>query len=116
MIKNYQSKKKNFTMVTESVLNFLVSVRRLPPLSELTGDEERLLFELKALQDAGVDLTVTGVYKLLQGKSGSTAYRNLTGLKEKGLVDVAVDEQDGRRRNIAFTLTAERLFRQFANR
>ncbi len=102
-------------MVAQSVLNFLVSVRRLPPLSELTGDEERLLFELKALQDSGVDLTVAGVYKLLQGKSGSTAYRNLTGLKEKGLVDVAVDGQDGRKRNIAFTLTAERLFRQFAN-
>lgn len=103
-------------MVTKSVLNFLVTVRRLPPLNELTGDEERLLFELKAMQDAGVDLTMTDIYKLLQGKSGSTAYRNLTGLKEKGLVDVAVDEQDGRKRNITFTLTAERLFRQFANR
>ena len=33
----------------ERLLNFLVSIRRLPPLSELSGDEERMLFELRAL-------------------------------------------------------------------
>ncbi|MEN9393751.1 MAG: hypothetical protein RLZZ104_2094, partial [Pseudomonadota bacterium] len=30
-------------------INFLVSLRRLPPLSKLSGDEERMLFELRLL-------------------------------------------------------------------
>lgn len=33
------------------IINLLVSLRQVPPLSELTGDEERLLFQLKALFD-----------------------------------------------------------------
>jgi DNA-binding MarR family transcriptional regulator len=93
------------------LLNLLVSLRQLPPLSELTGDEERLLFQLKALFDAQGALSVADVYDLIHGKSGTTAYRQLMRLKEKGLVVVEVDAGDKRRRHIQFTALADSVFR-----
>lgn len=92
------------------LLNLLVSLRQLPPLSELTGDEERLLFQLKALLDRQGALSVTDVYDLIGGKSGTTAYRQLMRLKEKGLVVVEVDDSDKRRRHVHFTDLANNVF------
>jgi DNA-binding MarR family transcriptional regulator len=93
------------------LLNLLVSLRQLPPLSELTGDEERLLFQLKALFDQQGALSVLDVYDLVEGKSGTTAYRLLMSLKEKGLVVVEVNDADKRRRHIHFTDLASNVFR-----
>jgi len=93
-----------------NLVNLLVALRRLPPLGTLTGDEERLLFELKALEDNEETLTVSHVYDLLEGKSGSTSYRNLTSLKEKGLVSISSDPNDGRKRFISFTPSADGVF------
>lgn len=31
----------------QRLLNFMIALRRMPPLSELSGDEERLLFEIR---------------------------------------------------------------------
>ncbi len=59
------------------VINLLVGLRRLPPLSELTGEEERLLFELKSLYDEQGFLSVSDAYDLISGKSATTSYRNL---------------------------------------
>lgn len=91
------------------LINLLVSLRRVPPLSELTGDEERLLFELKIIFDRQGDISVTDVYSL-GGKSGITAYRQLMSLKEKGLVVVEVNEADKRRRHVHFTDLAKNVF------
>lgn len=93
------------------IINLLVSLRQVPPLSELTGDEERLLFQLKALFDRQGSLSVLDVYDLGGGKSGTTAYRQLMGLKEKGLVVVEVDAADKRRRHVHFTNLANNVFR-----
>ena len=93
------------------LLNLLVSLRQLPPLSELTGDEERLLFQLKALFDKQGSLSVLDVYDLAGGKSGTTAYRHLMSLKEKGLVVVEVDVADKRRRHVHFTILANNVFK-----
>ena len=93
------------------LLNLLVSLRQLPPLPELTGDEERLLFQLKALFDRQGALSVLDVYDLIGGKSGTTAYRQLMSLKEKGLVVIEVDEADKRRRYVHFTDLANNVFR-----
>ena len=92
------------------LINLLVSLRRLPPLSELTGEQERLLFELKMLHDRKGSLTVADVYDLAKGKSAATSYRNLVALKEKGLLDVQVDNDDRRKRCVNFTSTARNLF------
>ena len=93
-----------------NLVNLLVALRRLPPLGTLTGDEERLLFELKSLKDSDGALTVSHVYDLLAGKSGSTSYRILTSLKEKGLVSISTDPNDGRKRFISFTPKADAIF------
>ena len=93
-----------------NLVNLLVALRRLPPLGTLTGDEERLLFELKALEDSEETLTVSHVYDLLEDKSGSTSYRILTSLKEKGLVSISSDPNDGRKRLISFTPSADSVF------
>lgn len=92
------------------LVNFLVSLRLLPPLSELNGEEERLLFALYAMREQRGELSVSDVYDLNGGKSGSTAYRNLMSLKDKGLVHVTVDQSDKRKRRVTFTPSAERLF------
>lgn len=92
------------------LINFLVALRRLPPLSELSGEEERILFELKAVWDREGALSVSDVYDLGEGKSSSTSYRMLMGLKDKGLVDISVDESDKRKRHVKFTPVANKLF------
>ena len=99
---------------TIKLINFLVSLRRLPPLSELSGEEERLLFELHEIWETKGDLSVSDVYELGGGKSASTAYRNLVSLKDKGLVDVAIDDGDKRKRNVTFTKSAKQLFAAMA--
>lgn len=98
----------------ERLLNFLVGIRRLPPLSELSGDEERMLFELRALWQQRGALTVADAYDLAQGSSSITSYRRLVALKDKGLLDIAVMEDDRRKRTVKFTSVAEDLFSRLA--
>lgn len=95
---------------TVKVINFMVSLRRLPPLSELTGDQERLLFELYEIRERSGEISVSDVYGLGGGKSASTAYRTLVSLKDKGMVDVSVDGNDKRKREVCFTTLAKQLF------
>jgi hypothetical protein len=92
------------------LLNFMVSLRRLPPLSELSGDEERMLFELRVLWEKQGALSVADVYGLGIKQSDSTSYRQLIALKNKGLLAISVAEVDKRRRDVIFTKTAEDLF------
>lgn len=92
------------------LLNFMVNLRRLPPLSELSGDEERMLFELRALWDTQGALTVADVYDLGINQSASTSYRQLVSLKDKGLLEISVAEDDKRKRDVGFTKAAEDLF------
>lgn len=95
-------------------INLLTAMRRLPPLSELTGDEERMLFELKLLHEQKGALSVADVYDLARGKSPTTAYRQLMGLKDKGFVKVTLAENDKRKRDVTFTPTAIELFTELA--
>lgn len=92
------------------LVNFLVALRQLPPLADLSGDEERLLFQLQSIWESRGELSVSDVYALGSGKSASTAYRYLISLKEKGMIDIKVDLSDKRRRNITFTKASQQLF------
>ncbi|MFD1766680.1 hypothetical protein ACFSAG_07475 [Sphingorhabdus buctiana] len=96
--------------MTIRLVNFLVGLRRLPPLSELTGDEERMLFELRLLWSTQGSLSVADVYDLVTSQSASTSYRQLMALKKKGLVNIEVSGEDRRKRKISFTKLAENLF------
>jgi DNA-binding MarR family transcriptional regulator len=92
------------------LISFMVSLRRLPPLSELTGEEERLLFELYEIWERNGEISVSDVYGLGRGKSASTAYRTFISLKDKGMIDVSVDDNDKRKREVSFTNLARQLF------
>lgn len=94
----------------QRLLNFLVGLRQLPPLSELSGDEERMLFELRALWENRGALTVADAYGLGGQTSPATAYRRLVALRDKGLVDITVMADDRRKRAVRFTPSAESLF------
>lgn len=97
------------------LLNFMVSLRRLPPLSQLSGDQERMLFELRALWEKKRSLSVADVYDLGAGHSASTSYRQLIALKDKGLLNISVAADDGRKRDVTFTKAAEALFSALAS-
>lgn len=98
----------------QKLINFLVAVRRMPPLSDLTGDEERMLFELYALAQEKNPLVVTDVYKIPGFNSRSTCYRTLVALREKGIVDFDACDEDRRKRHVRFTSAAEHIFQSFA--
>lgn len=91
-------------------INLLTAMRRLPPLSELSGDEERLLFELKVRFLEQGAFSVSEIYDLAQGKSAATAYRHLVSLKDKGLLEINQEKDDKRKRKVTFTKTAQDLF------
>lgn len=97
-----------------TLINFLVAARRLPPLSELTGDEERMLFELYALAERKARIFVTDVYALDARKSASACYRTLLGLRDKGLVDFDADDRDKRKKSVIFTPRAAKVLQAFA--
>ena len=58
--------------------------------------------------------SVADAYDLGAGSSSITSYRRLMALKEKGLVDIAVMEDDRRKRTVTFTAVAEDLFSRLA--
>jgi DNA-binding MarR family transcriptional regulator len=95
------------------LINFLVSLRRLPPLSELSGEEERMLFELYALAQEKDPILVTDVYGLSGFGSRSTGYRTLVALREKGVVEFEANDPDRRKRHVRFTETADNIFKAF---
>jgi len=98
----------------QRLLNFIIALRRLPPLSELSGEEERMLFEMRQVWEYQGSLSVSDVYGMVSGKSPSTAYRLATALRDKGLVEILVAETDKRGREIRFTSKAEYLFQKLA--
>lgn len=98
----------------QRLLNFMIALRRLPPLSELSGEEERMLFEMRQAWEYQGTLTVSDVYSMANGKSPSTAYRLATALRDKGLVEIMVTQADKRGREIRFTSKAEYLFDKLA--
>lgn len=93
------------------LLNLLNILRKLPPLSELSGDQERMLFALRELYEQKESLSVSDVYGLIASQSATTSFRQLVALKEAGLVDIAVSATDRRLRVVTFTQKAEDFFR-----
>ncbi|MFM7028737.1 MAG: winged helix DNA-binding protein [Chakrabartia sp.] len=82
-------------------------------MSELEGEEERLLFELYLLTQQDKAVPMADVYDLLGKKSRSTSYRTLVALREKGLVEFAMDGVDKRKRFVTFTDRAHLVFKAF---
>ena len=94
----------------EHLINLMVQLRRTAPLSGLTGDEERLLFELYVMAQAHSQILVTDVYQCPGFGSRSSSYRTLVSLREKDIVAFDVDETDRRKRRVTFTDAAQIIF------
>lgn len=95
------------------VLNFMVSLRRLPPLSMLSGQEERMLFDLLDAHHSGQTLLVRDAMQLGDAPP-ATAYRYVIALKKKGLIDFMTDPNDARKKEIVFLPPAIDLLKQLS--
>ena len=95
------------------ILNFMVSLRRLPPLSSLSGQEERMLFDLLDAHQAGRTLLVRDAMHIGE-LPPATAYRHVVALRKKGLIDFISDPHDARKKEIVFLPPAVDLLKQLS--
>jgi DNA-binding MarR family transcriptional regulator len=95
------------------VLNFMVSLRRLPPLSSLSGQEERMLFDLLDAHQSGRTLLVRDAMHIGE-LPPATAYRHVIALRKKGLIDFISDPHDARKKEIVFLPPAVDLLKQLS--
>ncbi|MFN5758118.1 MAG: hypothetical protein ACK440_00800 [Sphingomonadaceae bacterium] len=95
------------------VLNFMVGLRRLPPLSSLSGQEERMLFDLLEAHDSGRTLLVRDAMNL-GDLPPATAYRHVASLRKKGLIDFLADPNDARKKEVVLLAPALSLLKQLS--
>lgn len=88
-------------------LNLLEAIRGLSPFDRMTADEETLLRTLIVKWHAAQDIPVSAVMNGMAGASGTTAYRRLVSLRDKGLIDLRVDERDRRVKYVEPTALAK---------
>jgi DNA-binding MarR family transcriptional regulator len=89
------------------LLNMLRALRELSSFSDLTADEEQLLFDLVLRWHRNDAITVSDVMLDAERTSASTIYRRLLGLKEKGMVAFRVDQRDKRVKFVEPTAKAD---------
>lgn len=78
------------------LLNLLSAIRDMSPFNVMSADEEELLRDLIVRWHAGDPPAVSDIMRELAGVSQTTAYRRLMALRDKGLVDLRVDQRDKR--------------------
>ncbi|MEN9682675.1 MAG: hypothetical protein RLZZ427_426 [Pseudomonadota bacterium] len=89
------------------LLNMLRALRELSSFSDLTADEEQLLFDLVLRWHRSDAITVSDVMLDAERTSASTIYRRLLGLKEKGMIAFRVDQRDKRVKFVEPTAKAD---------
>lgn len=95
------------------IFNLLDAIRRLSPFSNLTADEEQLLFRLILRWENAVPFTVGDIMKEDTSASPSSTYRRLTCLCEKGLAELITDPDDRRIKFVRPTMLSEEFVREF---
>ena len=93
------------------LLNLLSAIRELAPFSQLTADEEQLLDQLVVRWERGEVVTVGDMMTGSERTSGSTIYRRLVALRDKGLIEFRVDASDRRVRFVEPTDQAQAYIR-----
>ena len=89
------------------LLNLLEAIRGLSPFDAMSADEECLLRNLIIRWHAGEDISVSQVMNGMAGASGTTAYRRLIALRDKGLIELRVDQTDRRVKYVEPTALAK---------
>lgn len=88
------------------LLNLLEAIRSRSPFDAMTADEESLLRHL-IIRWHAEEIPVSAVMNGMAGASGTTAYRRLIGLRDKGLVQFRVDPADRRVKYVEATALAK---------
>jgi DNA-binding MarR family transcriptional regulator len=78
------------------LFNLLNAIRDLSPFSVLTAEEDELLRSLLVRWYRETDISISDVTETMSGVSPATAYRRIIKLRDKGLVQLRVDQHDKR--------------------
>lgn len=98
------------------LLNLLNAIRGMSPFSDLTADEEQLLGQLVLRWQRDEQFTVGDLMQNSGRTSPSTIYRRLIALRDKGLADLRVDQNDRRVKFIQPTPLAHEYVQNFSAR
>lgn len=96
------------------LFNLLSAIREASPFSEMNAEEERLLGELILRWHRADPITVSAVMSDATHASSSAIYRRLISLRDKGLVNLRVDESDRRVRFVEPTKKANDYIHQLS--
>lgn len=97
------------------LLNMLNAIRHMSPFSALTGEEERLLDELVVRWHSVGAITISDVMESGIAPSQTTTYRRLIALRDKGLINLRVDEADKRVKYVEPAPAAEEYMARIGN-
>lgn len=89
------------------LLNLLGAIRDLAPFDGMSADEDELLRELLVRWYGVEEIAVSEIMRDLAGVSQSTAYRRLISLRDKGFIQLRVDQLDRRVKFVEPTKLAE---------
>lgn len=89
------------------LLNLLEAIRDLSPFNAMTADEESILRSLIIRWHAEEEIPVSAVMNGIAGVSGTTAYRRLIALRDKGMINLRVDPADRRIKYVEPTALAK---------
>lgn len=78
------------------LLNLLGAIRELSPFDMLSAEEDELLRNLLVRWHDAKDLSVSDIMSGMVGVSAATAYRRIISLRDKGLIELRVDQTDKR--------------------
>lgn len=78
------------------LLNLLTAIRDLSPFDVMTAEEEQLLRDLLIRWHSTKDIPVGEIMNSMTEVSAATAYRRIISLRDKGLVQLRVDQADKR--------------------
>lgn len=97
------------------LLNMLNAIRNMSPFSALSGEEERLLDELVVRWHSVGAITISDVMESGIAPSQTTTYRRLIALRDKGLINLRVDEGDKRVKYVEPSSAAEEYMARLGN-
>lgn len=97
------------------LLNMLNAIRQMSPFNALNGEEERLLADLVVRWHSVGTFTISDVMESGIASSATTSYRRLIALRDKGLVNLRVDENDRRIKYVEPSSAAEEYMARLNN-
>ncbi len=93
-------------------LNLVQAIRALPSFPTMDALEEKLLNAFAAPWYAGKQITVLEAMGMVPNMSPSTVHRRMKTLRDKGFIELDIDEIDNRVKYVVATPLAKKYFRK----